>query len=73
MRKFLTTPGEESVNKQSTDGIEDKDFNLSQSMASTDIRKGDALFADCKDVFLDLQRHKNQNNIEVKRMMREMQ
>ena len=42
-------------------------------MTSVDIKKGDNLFSDCKDVFLDLQKHKNENNKEVKKMMREMQ
>ena len=62
------------MNMKITEGIEDKDFNLSQSLASVgvDIKKGDVLFSDCKDVFLDLQRHKNQNNIKVKQMMKDM-
>ena len=38
-----------------------------------DLRKGDALFNDCKDVFLDLQRQKNQNNALVQKMMADMQ
>ena len=42
-----------------TEGIEDKDFNLSQSMMSEAIKKGDVLFSEAKDVFLDLQKHKN--------------
>ena len=75
LQQFLTTPGEESFAQKliTTENFEDKDFNLSQSMISDALKKGDALFTDCKDVFLDLQKHKNQNNVEVKRMMREMQ
>ena len=71
----MTTPGEESFAQKliTTENFEDKDFNLSQSMISDALKKGDALFTDCKDVFLDLQKHKNRNNVEVKRMMREMQ
>ena len=72
VQQFLTTHEESAIHKVTTEGIDDKDFNLSQSMTSAELKKGDALFSDCKDVFLDLQRHKNQNNVEVKRMMREM-
>ena len=36
------------------------------------IRRGDVLYTECKDVFLDLQKQKNQNNALVHKMMLEM-
>jgi len=54
VKHFLTTQSEFGNNKVTTEGIDDKDFNLSQSMTSVDIKKGDQLFSEAKDVFLDL-------------------
>lgn len=56
--------------------MRDSDFSLSQSEGTAlavsqsmvtlgELRKGDNLYTDCKDVFLDLQRHKNENNAKV--------
>ena len=58
--------------------VRDSDFSLSQSEGTTlnaatsqslatmsELKKGDNLYSDCKDVFLDLQRHKNENNNKV--------
>ena len=50
--------------------VRDSDFNLSlthmQSMTSQvtqqELQKGDVLYSDCKDAFLDLQKFKNENN-----------
>ena len=45
------------------------DFRLT---TQSDIKQGEAVYSDCKRVFKNLQAHKNANNIEIERMLREM-
>lgn len=38
----------------------------------TDLSRGEALYSECKAAFMDLQKHKNDNNAHVDDLMREM-
>ena len=68
--------------------VRDSDFNLSQTAEDVsngavpmpsnvtigfDLTQGEALYSECKSAFMDLQKHKNDNNAHVDDLMREMQ
>ena len=67
-------PGLIQITTQSDTEVLTTQFSAAtENCTQQDLKQGDVLYSDCKNVFMDLQKFKNENNARVQQMMSEMQ